>query len=456
MKGLLLVLAACGGAPTIPPPAVPPTQEPPPALAPPTPQDPAPKIEGNFTDAWVHGIHVLVKRNAKSEATVTQVFLRGGVRNWTAKNAGIEGIALAAAVHGGTVTLPKAAFVQHMLDLGSTLESASSEDYSSLSAWSLTPKWDDTFAQLTAAFLQPALPPEQLELERQRVLATLATEESSPDSLLDRYTQEILYKGHPYANRAIGTKDAVTAITADQIRAHLAMLRDPNRMVVVVVGDVDAQHVIDSVKKAFGGLSAAYHEAAMPAISPAPAKLTVFEQKLPTNYIQANVFAPAISSPDFYPAWLGMSQLSTWEFKEVRTKRNLSYAPAAFLSWAQSFPMASLYVTAVDGKATMAVMFDQAKRLRDEPIPASELEATKSQFVTRLFMGAEDATGQARMLGRAILLAGDWHMVQDLATRIRAVTAAQIQAWAKAHLTHFQTIVIGDPAKVDRAALEGF
>jgi predicted Zn-dependent peptidase len=47
-------------------------------------------------------------------------------------------------------------------------------------------------------------------------------------------------------------------------------------------------------------------------------------------------------------------------------------------------------------------------------------------------------------------------LLQDLPAKIHAVTAAQIQAWAKAHLTHFQTVVIGDPTKLDRKALESF
>ena len=151
-----------------------------------------------------------------------------------------------------------------------------------------------------------------------------------------------------------------------------------------------------------------------------------------------------------------MSALYERLFEEVRTKRNLSYAPAGYMQAMSQLPRVSLYVTAVDPIATMAVMLDEAKKLRDTPIPADELERAKSTFVTSTVMRAEDGAGHAEVLANAQLLGGDWRLLQDLPAKVHAVTAAQIQAWAKSHLTRLQTVVIGDPTKLDRKALEGF
>src|ERR1700761_7147851 len=43
--------------------------------------DPSPVTDGDITDAWVHGIHILVRRVPGSESTATQLYLRGGARN---------------------------------------------------------------------------------------------------------------------------------------------------------------------------------------------------------------------------------------------------------------------------------------------------------------------------------------------------------------------------------------
>ena len=52
-------------------------------------------------------------------------------------------------------------------------------------------------------------------------------------------------------------------------------------------------------------------------------------EKMPTNYIQAMFVGPRWTNPDFVVARVGMSWLAAREFDEVRTKRNLSYAPTA-------------------------------------------------------------------------------------------------------------------------------
>ncbi len=456
-----LALAACGGTPP-PSPSLPAdlASRPSPPSPPPVPAepaDPAPKTEGAITEAWVHGLHILIKQNPGSESTVTNLYIRGGVRNWTAADSGIERLALATAVHGGTTTLAKDAFTTRLAELGSSIGFDSNDDYAGIMAWSLTPAWDTTFALLADAFLHPALPAPQLEIDRQRQLAAINGEEDDPDSLLNRRLAETIYKGQPYANRAIGTKAVVAALTAARVRAHLDGLRETSRLLLVVVGDVEPGHVLDAARAAFGELPrGTYRETALVPVTSDKGVLTVFEKKLPTNYIESSTTGPRWGDPEFFVAWLGMSVLQQRVFLEVRTKRNLSYAPSAWLTTASALPRADLYVTAVDPIATMKVMFDEARRLRDEPIGAGELAGHQASFLTRTLMRAEDAAGQASQLASAQLRGGDWRLLQNLPARIEAITAAQIQAWAKAHLTHFQTVVIGDPAKLDRAALESF
>ncbi len=59
-------------------------------------------------------------------------------------------------------------------------------------------------------------------------------------------------------------------------------------------------------------------------------------------------------------------------------------------------------------------------------------------------------SSQAGMIGRALLLGNDWHLARTLPEKIKAVTAADIQAFAKKYAGHLQTVVLGDAAKIDR------
>jgi predicted Zn-dependent peptidase len=113
-------------------------------------------------------------------------------------------------------------------------------------------------------------------------------------------------------------------------------------------------------------------------------------------------------------------------------------------------PRGYLYTTAVDPNTTMQVMFSEARRLQTEPIGEKELTGNKSVYLTGYLMQNESTDGQARFLGITEITGGDWHMARTLPDRIRAVKPADVQAFAKKYVGRMQTVVLGDPSKLDQ------
>jgi zinc protease len=449
---LSTLAAACAE----PPPPAPPVQPsaPPPALSAAPPTDPAPVTEGNITVAYANGIKILVKRIPGAEMASLDLYIRGGARDWGAADAGIERLALATATQGGTESQPKDAFARRLASLGSEIDAATRIDYASIDAKSLGAKWDDTFALLADTFLHPALPAEELEVQRERQLTSLRNEQDNPDALLGLRVHDVVYKGHPFENRAIGTIDNVKRFNLDQVKAHLAKLRETSRLLFVTVGDVDPVHVVQKVAAAFGGLPRGnYVDTPFPPVSFAKPSLTMSQKPLETNYIEGSFPAPRWRDADHADGMVAMSVLRFRLFEEVRTKRNLSYAPSAGLG-GNSVPLGYLYVSAVDPNTTLKVMFDEVRKLKDAPISDKELAGTKATFLTSYLMESEATDGQAAMLAEAELLGGDFRLSIGLPDRIRAVTSAGVQAFAKKYLARFQMVVVGDPTKIDKALFE--
>ncbi len=450
----VLALTACETlgpqpAPVAPPPAPPPQVTAAPVVA--APVDPATVTDGDVTVAYANGVEILVKRIPGAELASLQLYIRGGARGWTAADAGIERLALTVATSGGTEALDKDAFARRLAALGSDVGSDSRYDFSSIDAKSLGARWDETFALLADTFLHPALPAPELTIARQRLLTTLHHEQESPDALLGLRVHEVFFQGHPFANRTVGTLASVEKIDLNAVRAHLARLRETSRLLFVTAGDVDPAHVVAEVRRTLGALPRGdYHAAPFATVSFAQPTLAVTEKKLATNYIQGVFPAPGWSAPDNPAAQVAMSLLRYRFFEEVRTKRNLSYAPGAGIGASTSVPMGYLYVTAVDPNTTLKVMLDEVHRLQAEPISASELAGTKATFLTRYLMSNESTDGQASMLAEAELLGGDWKLARTLPERIRAVTAAGVQTYAQRYLGRLQMVVLGDPAKVDK------
>ncbi len=446
---LAIVAAACGGTAAPPKPAAALTT--PPALAAPASDtDPAPVVEGDVTVARVRGMTVLVKRVPHAEFTVGQLYVRGGARNWGKDDAGIETVAFDVATGGGTRRLPKASYARRLGALGATIGAHTTGDFTVLSSKAPTAAWDETFPLLVDALLEPALPASEFELSRERELSARRHELEDGDGRLVLLNTKTIYAGHPYENRAAGTIETLSAMKHEQLAPYLAKLRETSRLVLIVVGDVDASHVTDLARRAFAAVPrGAYEERPMPALHFDAPKLYADAFKLPTNYVESSFAGPTWRDPDAVAARVAVARLGQRVFDEVRTKRNLSYAPYAGLSFGAAAPVGVLYVTAVDPSAAMKVMTDEVRKLQTELLSASELAGAKSVFLTREVESRESTEGMASGLGRALLLGDDWHLALTLPDHVRATTAEAVRAAAQKHLTNLQTVIVGEPSKLD-------
>ncbi|MEZ4313348.1 MAG: pitrilysin family protein [Polyangiaceae bacterium] len=413
--------------------------------------DPAPITDGDVTVAYANGVKILVKRIPGAELSAMQLYIKGGAREWTAADAGITRLALSTAVSGGTATLDKDAYYRKLATLGSDVWSEAGTDYAAVKGKTLLKDWDETFALLAETFLSPRMPASELELQREKQIQTLKHEQESPDGALSLLVTKTVYKGHPMANRAIGTEESVAGLKMEAIQAHLAKLRETSRLLFVTAGDVEPSHVVEKVKAAFGALPrGSYENTPFPALNYPASSVNVTDRALSTNYVEGAFAGPAWASAQMADGMVAMSLLRHRLFEEVRTKRNLSYAPSAGLATGSSVPFGYLYVTAVDPGKTMQVMFDEVNRLKNEVVSEKELTSTKSVFLTTYLMQNESTDGQAGMLASAELLGGDYHLARSLPERIRAVTPQDVQAFAKKYLAHLQMVVLGDPTKIDQ------
>jgi zinc protease len=415
-------------------------------------EDSALITDGDVTDATVNGIHILVKRNVGAELVTTGLYIRGGARNWSKADAGIEALALSIAASGGTQSLDKFAFAQQLASLGSTIDASTSRNWSSLQGKCLLEKFDESFALMADVFLRPAMTDAEFKLERDQTLIALKRESERPESRLALLVNGTLFKGQPYEYRAQGTVASVSALGKAQLLAHLVRLREGSRLLLVVVGDIDPKRVIDLVKADFGALPRGhYHDTPLPRPQFASPRLITEQRALPTNYLQGWFAVPAVGEPGYAAERVAMNYLEDLLFREVRTKRNLSYAPGAGVDVSQAGALGVISVSAVDPTTTYRVMLDQLRVLQNQPLTPTQLAGSKSTYLTDAMVATETTDGQAERLAQWQLYAGDWRLSRSIVDQVRAVTSEDVQAFAKKYFTHLQTIMLGDPGKLDPA-----
>jgi len=409
----------------------------------------APHLDDTRVEDW-QGMRIVVRRRPKAELVTTELVIRGGLTTADPATAGLERLALSTAAFGGTERSPKSEFQGKLARLGSTIDARTDADGSALEAKALRDSWGETFDLLTEAFLHPALPTSELELQRRQQLAALAQLEENPDLLLSDLARRTVFEGTPYALRTLGTKESVAALTRQDAARQLEAMRVRNRLLLVVVGDLDPELVISRAKTVLGGLPAG-PPLPLPVARPAftAPRVNALQRPLPTNYVLALAPAPSWSDPDFVPALVGMEILGDREFEEIRTKRNLTYAVGAALSSRYRLPLANLYVTAVDPPTTLRAMLDEVRRLQQTDIEPERLAGAIAELRTGWLMEGESTSGEAQQLVRAELLGGDWRLQRQIPDRFPQVTGGQVKSYARRWLANWQVAVVGDPAKVD-------
>ena len=402
----------------------------------------------------VNGLKVLLKRREGSLTVAAGLFIRGGAANINAQNAGIETLMLSAATEA-TTNFPREKMRSELARMGTLLGSSSNNDYSVLSLGTTRMHFDRSWEIFTDVALRPSFTKEDVALVQQRMVVSLSDDTDNPDVYLQKLQERVAYAGHPYLNDTSGTPETIAKLTPDDLRRYHDQLMQSSRLLLVIVGDLNPSEVRDLVTASFGKLPRGnYKPQEVPALSFEKSTVEVTPRELPTNYIQGLFTAPTLTSPDIYAMRVAASLLRDRVFEEVRVKRNLSYAPDAFLR-TQAANVGGLYVTAVDANQSIRVMLNEIARLQSEPVSAEDIHAVVAQYLTTYYLGQETNAAQAGELAQYELIGGGWRNSVDFLEKLTAVTPADVQRVAQKYMRNIRFVVLGNPNSVDTNVFTG-
>jgi zinc protease len=453
--GLALLLLASGAAYAPAQTAPAPQAAPAPAAAPDErkAREVAAAAESLVTEFEVNGLKVLVKRRAGSQTVAAGLFVRGGSRNVTAETAGVEALMWDVATEA-SAGFPRDLLRKETARMGTAISYGVNYDYSALSMVSTRPNFERSWEIFADVALRPAFAAEDFRRVQSRMVIARQGETDTPDAYLQVLQSRAAYAGHPYMNEPAGTAESIARFTPDDLRRHHQRVMQTSRLLLVFVGDLDAAVLRERISASFGKLPRGEYRpepAPQLAFKAASVEFTPPRSPIPTNYIQGVFAAPALTDSDIHAMRIASQVLNDRVLFEVRFRRNLSYAPSAFLR-DQGAALGGVYVTADDQKANEAVsvMLYEIGRLQREPVAADDLSAQINGYLTRYYIDQETNAAQAGELARYELIGGGWRNSLRLFESLRAVTPADIQRVARKYMRNLRFVVIGDPARVDK------
>ena len=212
---------------------------------------PAQAVTGIQSYRLENGLTVLIKEDRRFPLVAVRLFVKAGSA-W--EKPGEEGIShlLEHMVFKGSKTSGPGVD-KKVENAGGSMNAYTSYDLTTYLTDLPSAKWKEAMAAVRDLAFDPLLKQEDLDAEREVVLAEKKQRGDSPMTRLFQTTMAHVLKGTPYQTPVIGTEEALRGVTPEMMRDYIKRRYDPRDMVLSVAGDVQASAVLAEAKELFGG-----------------------------------------------------------------------------------------------------------------------------------------------------------------------------------------------------------
>jgi zinc protease len=393
-----------------------------------------------------NGLPVIVKKNSANRVEHISLVIRGGSAATGPESAGIEALALRTMTRGSTRYSRED--IQSLLDeTSSDLWSASGYDYSTYNLTTLDKYFARLFPVWADTFVAPSFKEGDFDQELSQARLALQSDEQDPWAKTGLEMDKLLFAGHPYAASPEGSEASLAAAKLEDAKAWYAARVRADALFVVAVGDFDPEALRARLEATLGklpssGATPSRSVAALSRRGPGSLAKIEYPSSRGIGYLRGDFPAPSPAESDYMPLSIGMKILSDLLFSVVRDKYGAVYSPGADLGHLEAnFGSITLFKTKDPGKAKAYIdeavaVLASGKAVSIDPeapkggySPLSDaLEAAKAQFVTELYAREATNASVAGRIAASVISTGDYRSYLLDTDRIRAVTAAQVQA----------------------------
>jgi zinc protease len=397
----------------------------------------------------VSGIQVILRQSTANNVVAANLYLLGGTRQVTTRNAGIEPFLLEVSDRG-TTKYPRAALRRKMSALGSEIVTEPSDDWTMFGIRATREVLDSTWAIFASRLMEPKLEPADVALLQSQFLSGIRQRRDDPDALAEFLADSIAFSGHPYGIPVTGTEASISAINAKALKEYHDTQIVKSRMLLVVVGNVDREHVERLVQSTIAQMPAGNYKWTPPPRIPEQKAAVVIESRvLPTNYLVGYYSGPLANSDDYQALRIATSVLTGRLFAQIRTRENLTYdVHAPFLDRAAS--AGGLYVSTASPDTTLKLMRAAVTELQQGLLDRDGLERLEQQFLTEYFLDNETNGAQADFLARSQLYRGDYREADRFVEELRNVTPEAVRRVAQKYMRGIRFAYVGDPTKLQQ------
>jgi zinc protease len=362
-------------------------------------------------------------------------------------------------VRTGTAKRTSRQIEEDLRRLGADLGAHAGQDTSAISFAGLS-EFAEPLLQLVNELAREASFPEA-ELERER-----RQKRTSPGFLAGERLRKILFGTHPYA-LVSPSEEQVAAYTRAELEKVYREIYTPENGLLLMVGDFDAQEMLRTIEKVFGGWVGKKPAAKEEAAPPKPKGRRVYLVHNPGS-VQTQILVGCHAITRKHPDWLRLgltNSLYGGAFNSrlvmnIREDKGYTYSPRSSVNPLRHHGYFSVSAAVRNDvvAASLTEIFYELDKLRSLPVPKAEL-ADAQNYLTGVFsMGLATQEGLLSQFSTVELNELPADYLETYRGKIRAMSSADLLTTARKYLdaANMQIVVVGDRAQIEgQAALFG-
>ena len=390
-----------------------------------------------------NGLKVLIVEDHKAPTATFQIWYRVGSRNEKTGKTGLSHL-LEHMMFKGTKNHGPKIFSQTVQRAGGTDNAFTSKDYTG-------------YFELLASD-RISLP---IELEADRMQNLVLTKESvlserdvvmeerrlryddDPQNFVMEEVFAAAFKNHSYRWPVIGWMSDLRTLNPDDLISHYRTYYAPNNAVIIVVGDVNQQEIMEKIRTAFGSITAGppVPELVVEEDEQKGERRIYVKKEAELPHVLSVYKVPNITHQDGFALDVLGSILS--DGKSSRLYRSLVYekqmAISAWAGYEGLYKDPFLFfmgATAGQGKKIEDVekaLLEEIEKIKKELPSDQEVQRAKNQVEASFIMQQDSIYMQAKTIGSFEMTVG-WRFIDKYLEGIRRVTPEDVSRVAKKYL----------------------
>lgn len=400
-----------------------------------------------------NGLRLILREDPSTNVVAFQTFVGTGTAVESSDSAGTSSFTNALLLRG-TESRSEEEIFDLIENLGASLSQSQLPDMANVSLVATADTWQEALPIYVDVLTNPAFSEEEFNrLKRDSLLQIEASTESKFNTIYDQLLLS-LYGDSGYGNPDLGTIESMEALSLSDIEEFYAQHYVPENMVIVVVGNINAELMAARLSTSLGVLESQdlpIEHGSRSSVVSGTSTVTVERDDANLAWLVMGFPGPAISDED-YAAMKILNSIvgsgsSSRMFTILRDQQGLAYSVGSFFpSRAGNSHLAVYAIVLPDYREQVAdeilnILYD----IRDNGITEEELGLAIRRELGDFILGHETAEERAFDLGWYAMLGAGPEVGTDYPSRVEAVTAEDIQRVASAYLETYVVSVLYPP-----------